>query len=222
MARQKSDFLKSLGTMLEIWKAIVDEVLSLGGNDENLRRILTSKTLRRQIAELIVSTASKVSQFTVWKTIKLGMKGLKTSGGFRLAFNDNGYVIGDWGNDILGSSAFTVSETEIEVDLVNISVGELGFKHGAEQRDIFAKALSLGLELCPNEVGPQLRLQYADEPKNARLIIGMEPITNSDGHLRMFFVATAPTAAMASSGMMTSVSCSFALASSSSDSAHLI
>lgn len=96
--------------------------------------------------------------------------------------------IGGWGNDILGEHAFTVSETEMEVDLVNVSVGELGFKQGAPWRDIIAKALSFGLELCPNEVGPQLRLQYTDQPKGEWLLVGMESITDLDGSLGVFRV----------------------------------
>jgi len=60
MARPKSDFIKSMGTGWEIFLAIVNEVLALGGNDEQLRRILTSKTLRRQIAELIMGVKNSV------------------------------------------------------------------------------------------------------------------------------------------------------------------
>ena len=128
-------------------------------------------------------------EFKVWKTIKLGTKGLKTADDFRKAIKSAGMNIGDWGNDILGKPAFTVSDTEVEVDLVNVSVGELGFKRGAPRKDIIAKALSLGLELCPNEVGPQLRLQYADQPKGEWLLVGMEPIAVSDGSLDVFDVA---------------------------------
>lgn len=132
--------------------------------------------------------AQSITKFKVWKTIKLGTKGLKTADDFRKAIKSAGMSIGDWGNDILGKPAFSVASEETEVDLVNVSVGELGFKRGAERRDIIAKALSLGLELCPNEVGPQLRLQYADQPRGEWLLIGMEPITGSGGGLDVFGV----------------------------------
>jgi hypothetical protein len=125
--------------------------------------------------------------FPVWKTVKLGTN-LKTADDFRSAIKQAKMKIGDWGNDILGNPAFTVSETEMNVDLVNVSVADLGFKDGAYRRDIIAKALSLGLELCPAEVGPALRLQYADQPKGEWLVIGMEPITASDGNLGVFDV----------------------------------
>ncbi|MDO8664011.1 MAG: hypothetical protein Q7K44_00445, partial [Candidatus Liptonbacteria bacterium] len=118
--------------------------------------------------------------FPLWKTIKLDT-GLKTADDFRKALKQSGCKIGNWGNDILGNPAFTVSDTETEVDLVNVSVAELGFKNGAPRKDIYERAVSLGLELCPNEVGPQLRLQYTDQPKGEWLRIAMEPITGSDG-----------------------------------------
>ena len=54
MARQKSGLLSAMGTAFEIVKAMVDEVLNLGGSDDDLRRILTEPKLRKKIAELIV------------------------------------------------------------------------------------------------------------------------------------------------------------------------
>ena len=123
----------------------------------------------------------------VFKTIKLGT-GPKTADDFRKAIKDCGMEISDWANDILGKPAFNVATEETEVDLVVISVAELGFKKGAKLKDIYARAKELGLELCPNEVGPQLRLQYADQPKGEWLVIGMEPIAGSDGTLTLFRV----------------------------------
>ena len=126
-------------------------------------------------------------KFEVWKTIKLGT-GLKTADDFRRALKKGGHRISDWSDDILGKPAFTASEQEMEVDLVVASVAELGFKDGACRRDIYKRAQELGLELCPAEVGPQLRLQYKDQPYGERLLTGMEPITDSDGYLYGFYV----------------------------------
>jgi hypothetical protein len=54
MARRKSEFLKALGTMFEIWKALTEEVLSRQGTDEDIRRIGTDLALRAHLAQIIV------------------------------------------------------------------------------------------------------------------------------------------------------------------------
>ncbi|OGH70043.1 MAG: hypothetical protein A3C90_02585 [Candidatus Magasanikbacteria bacterium RIFCSPHIGHO2_02_FULL_51_14] len=61
MARKpkKSEFLRSLGIFWQIWKSLTDEVLGLGGSDEDLRRIETDGKLRREVAELIVRRKEK-------------------------------------------------------------------------------------------------------------------------------------------------------------------
>jgi hypothetical protein len=126
--------------------------------------------------------------FPTWKTIKLGC-GLQTADDFRKKVMEVGMKIGDWANDILGNPAFTATTSETEVELVIASVAELGFKDGATRKDIYVRAQEFGLDLCPPEVGPQLRLQYTDQPKGEWLVIAMEPITDSDGDLNLFRVA---------------------------------
>jgi hypothetical protein len=73
---------------------------------------------------------------------------------------------------------------------VVLSVAELGFREGAKYSEIRARALELGLglELCPAEVGPALRLAYKDQPRGEWLIIAMNTISVSDGDLRVFRV----------------------------------
>lgn len=156
----------------------IEAVVNKLGGMNGVQRFLSGET--------VVKIANP-PEFEIWKTIKLGTS-LKTAKDFRKALKRSGNRIGDWGDDILGQSAFTVSKSEVEVDLVNISVTELGFKDGAIRKDIYDRALELGLELCPAEVGPQLRLQYADQPKGEWLRIGMEPIADSDGDLLVFYV----------------------------------
>jgi hypothetical protein len=123
--------------------------------------------------------------FKAWKTIRLGT-GLKTAEDFRHALKRGGYKVSARADDILGKPAFTAGETEAEVDLVVVSVAELGFKSGACRKDLYQRAQERGLLLCPAEVAPQLRLQYPDQPKGAALLIGMEPITDSVGGLVVF------------------------------------
>lgn len=151
-------------------------VKKLGG-EENALRFLRG--------ELVVKPTDH--NWSVFKTLKLGT-GPKTADDFRAALVASGMKIGDWANDILGKPEFTVATKEAEVDLVIVSVAELGFKKGATREKIYAKAKELGLDLCPAEVGPQLRLQYKDQSLNEWLAIGMEPIRHSDGNLDLFNV----------------------------------
>ena len=79
-----------------------------------------------------------------------------------------------------------MSSKKTEVELVKITVAELGFKDGATRKDIHERAFELGLKLCPNEVGPALRLQYTDQPMGKWILVAMESITGSDGDFYMF------------------------------------
>ena len=124
----------------------------------------------------------------VWKRITLGT-GIKNADGFRKAIKDDGMRLGDWANDIIGKPAFSVATDKVDVDLAVASVAELGFPNGASLSAIYASAKKRGFELCPPEVGPQLRLQYNDQPKDEWLLIGMKPITGSSGDPGVFGLA---------------------------------
>jgi hypothetical protein len=125
-------------------------------------------------------------QIFAWRTIKLGtfsdVKSLIQT------TTDAGFKIGDWAKDVLNSEMFALSSVERDVNLVKITPKELGFADGAHRIDIYKKAQELGLELCPLEVGPQLRLQYVDQPYLESLQIGMEPQKDLEGHESEFRV----------------------------------
>jgi hypothetical protein len=89
---------------------------------------------------------------------------------------------------MLGNPAFTVAAEEVTVDLVRVTVQELGFKNDANYDQICKRAEELGLELCPPEVGPQLRLRYKNQPNGEWILVAMEPIVDSNGHPRVFLV----------------------------------
>lgn len=123
-----------------------------------------------------------------WKTVRIGTPGLETAGDFRDALKASGFNIDSRALDILGKPAFVVAvEEETKLDLVVVSVAELGFKNGATLEQIYARAKALGLDLCSAEVGPQLRLQYQNQPNGEWLVIAMKPIA-VDGLLGLFGV----------------------------------
>lgn len=122
-----------------------------------------------------------------WRTIKFNMD-LKTAVDFQVTLKKEGYRITDNCIDILGKTAFTACLEHKEVDLVITSAAELGFANGATRKEIYDRARKQGLGLCANEVGPQLRFLYKDQPKGEWILIAMEPIADSDAQPRIFFL----------------------------------
>ena len=142
----------------------------------------------------------------VWKTITVG--GSKGVNAVRKAMETAPcpIAIGDDADEILGRPAFPFFKQPVELDLVVLSVFELGFgdqnaRTGVELgtsvevslRDIYARAVSLGFELSPAEVGPALRLQYLDQPHGEFLQIAMNPVAKYTGELIRLSVAKAGT-----------------------------
>jgi hypothetical protein len=124
----------------------------------------------------------------IWKTITVG--GYKGVNAIREAMDTAPCPIwiGDWADEVLGRPAFPFNKTPFELDLVVLAAFELGFGHRASLNDIHARAVALGFELCPAEVGPALRLSYVDQPIGEFLHIAMTPVTRYSGELVDFTV----------------------------------
>jgi len=75
-----------------------------------------------------------------------------------------------------------------QMNLIRLTVADLGFPDGATTEQILARAVALGLDLCPPEVGPYYRLQYTDQPMNEWVRIGMKPIPDRGDSGRVFSV----------------------------------
>lgn len=125
------------------------------------------------------------SRFVLWKTIKLGV-GLATVDDFCNAFSTSGLRCSQGAIYMLSKSEFAVAGKFTEVDLVVVSGRDLGFEANMRYAQICARAKELGLELCPAEVGPQLRLQHLDQPNGEQVVIAMEAICDSYGYLNVF------------------------------------
>ncbi len=80
------------------------------------------------------------------------------------------------GKNILRKTPFSIRQQTYP--LVEFSVAQLGLSRGATTDEIYRKAQSLGFDLCPAEVGPHLRLQYAGTSWKA---IAMKQITGPVG-----------------------------------------
>jgi len=132
-----------------------------------------------QVNEMLVKLEPKK-----WRTVRIGTYSSMEE--FLQALSSGGFRISPSAADILKKTPLAQAETEIELVLVNPR--NLGFTERPRRDEIYNRAQELGLDLLPAEVGPQLRLQYADQLRDELLMIGMDPIADSGRYLREFYV----------------------------------
>ena len=122
----------------------------------------------------------------IWKTIKIGW--VANTDSFNKLFFSTGIIASQYAYDIL--EKITLEPKQTKIDLVVLSPSILGLEKEASREDIYLKALSLGLSICPAEVGPQLVLELNTDriKKEVSLNIAMLPISDSDAGSRLFSV----------------------------------
>src|ERR1700722_1727178 len=94
------------------------------------------------------SSAGKQQEFSVWKTVELGLgdeKNLNNADDFVKALGENKDEISAVGKTILYYQTSTVSNDKQSVNLVRVTPAELGFTKKASLSDIVRKASKLGL-----------------------------------------------------------------------------
>jgi len=124
----------------------------------------------------------------VWKRVSIGT--YREELALRNALDRAGCAQGDLAEQILARSSFQVSAQKAALDLVVLSGRNLGVPgETARLADIYARARAFGFRLAPAEVGPQLRLQYFDQPVGEVLHVGMDPLTTWTGRPVIFVVA---------------------------------
>jgi hypothetical protein len=125
------------------------------------------------------SDISTQARFQIWRTTTLGpYKGVDA---YRNALDAAKIKIGNVADEILGRPAFPYVRGKTDVELTVVSAAELGVESESALADVYNRARQLGLVLCPAEVGPQLRLDYRDQPPGDSLIIAMEPVNTHSG-----------------------------------------
>jgi hypothetical protein len=62
---------------------------------------------------------------------------------------------------------FVTSTHQSQLEVVQVSVADLGFVNRATTRDIYAKAYTHGLALCPIEFAAYYRLGYLEQPEGS-------------------------------------------------------
>ena len=67
------------------------------------------------------------------------------------------------GKKLFTDDYFTTYAKKITLETVELTVRDLGLSKGGTLTKIFERANHLGLDLCPLELGPYLRLGYLDQ-----------------------------------------------------------
>ena len=94
--------------------------------------------------------------------------------------------ISDHAKSMMENKDFVPGKNREEATLIRLTVANLGFKTSATINQIYERAQTLGLELCPPDTGPNYQLKYKDQPLNEWVRIGMKQIVGSDGRPRVF------------------------------------
>ena len=165
--RPRSRCARQLRTPLVIWLALA---ISLGA-------ALAQDEPSAQSTEVNVK---KPARFQVWRSITLG--GYRGVDAYRDALDIAKIKIGDSADEILGRPAFPYAGMKTGVELALLSAADLGVESDqASLAEVYQRARQAGLELCPAEVGPQLRLDYRNQPLGEALDIAMEPVATYGG-----------------------------------------
>jgi len=135
----------------------------------------------------MVALSHAVTEFPIWNTVRLGI--YRTQADYRRALKIAQVQIRFWWTKD-AMNKMSVSRGESDISLVVTSPLELGLtRFSPTYLQICKRAGQLGLMLCPAEVGPALRLAYADQPEGELLKIGMSPIRVRDGREEIFCVS---------------------------------
>ncbi|AXX59766.1 hypothetical protein [Vibrio vulnificus] len=91
------------------------------------------------------------------------------------------------------SQEFEISKERQTIELVKVSVRELGYPEGALYVDILNAAKEKSLTPCALELAPYLRLQYLSQPDGSLLTIASVPPFPDEMYPRGFYLSSNST-----------------------------
>ena len=138
---------------------------ALGGT-QKIRKILGGELVCRV-------ESAEPTDFRVWKTVTLGGYSPES---ILTALEDGDCRVGDTTTSLIQQIVYTPEENSTKLDLVAVSVKDLGFLRPATIKEIYDRAISWGLELCPAETGPVLRIQHKSSVQYGMFNIAMSPV----------------------------------------------
>ncbi len=112
--------------------------------------------------------------------------GGKTAKQLEALLTEQGIQTSSYAQDMLKSKDFEPLKIPETITTVRLKVEDLGFTNSPTTDELYKRALSYGLELCPAEVGPHLRLKDTKQPLREWYYIGMKQITDRDGDPGVF------------------------------------
>ena len=113
------------------------------------------------LAAMMTNSDSDITQF---KTRRVFV-GAVTKEQLLFQLQEAHVQLNDAAMELFGSELFTTSSAGRCLTTVELAVTNLGFSDGATMPEIQRAAISQGLCLPPLELGPNLRLQYLDQPE---------------------------------------------------------
>lgn len=75
---------------------------------------------------------------------------------------DNKIGINAYGLQIINHKDFIITPAREKLQIVEISLSDLGFSKGATTQEVYRQAQRLRFKLCPPELAVHMRLQYID------------------------------------------------------------
>ncbi len=151
----------------------IEAVLNKLGGLEGLGKFLAGETI------LVPNPRLKV-----WQSIEI--EGWRGKEYYLTALKAGNTKISEGAKQIIEEINLKRKKEVEEIDLVKMTVGQLGFKESARFKDICQCARKLGLELCPPQVAIELCLQ---ENGFNTIYIGMRPIVVESNDLLIFCIS---------------------------------
>ncbi len=168
-SRKEEDVMKYRDVSLGRIEAVLNKL----GGTEGLEKFLAGKTI------LVPNPRLKV-----WQNIEIERWRGKEY--YLTALKAGNAQISEGAKQIIEEINFKRKEEVEEIDLVKMTVGQLGFRESARFKDICQRARKLGLELCPPQVALELCLQ---ENGFDTIYIGMRPIVVKSNDLLIFCIS---------------------------------
>lgn len=115
----------------------------------------------------------------------------------------NSVALNEYAEMLFACDGFTTAKVSYDVRTLELAVEELEFPSGASLAAILARAQAMGLDYCPLELGPRLRLVYIDQPESTvdepkphqappgSITVVSQPISDDEDFPRGFYLRRA-------------------------------